>query len=214
MRAGPASHTAIAKTRGELDITDENAVTQLLSEQQADWIVNAAAYTAVDRAEDETAQARAINDTAVGVLARAAARAGSRLLHLSTDFVFDGQSTRAYQPQDQTHPLNVYGATKLAGERRALEAGDVVVLRTAWVYAAAGRNFVLTMLRLMREREEVRVVADQIGSPTWAGASRRRSGNSSRSVHPPASIIGRIWASRVGMILPSRCRTRRLRVDC
>ena len=169
LRAGPASHTAIAKTRGELDITDENAVTQLLSEQQADWIVNAAAYTTVDRAEDETAQARAINDTAVGVLARAAARAGSRLLHLSTDFVFDGQSTRAYQPQDQTHPLNVYGATKLAGERRALEAGDVVVLRTAWVYAAAGRNFVLTMLRLMREREEVRVVADQIGSPTWAG---------------------------------------------
>jgi dTDP-4-dehydrorhamnose reductase len=90
-------------------------------------------------------------------------------LHLSTDFVFDGASNRAYLPEDATNPLSVYGASKLGGEHRALAGGAGIVVRTAWVYAAGGRNFVLTMLRLMREREQVRVVCDQIGTPTWAG---------------------------------------------
>jgi dTDP-4-dehydrorhamnose reductase len=112
--------------------------------------------------------ARQINETAVGVMARAAARSGCRLLHLSTDFVFDGRSNRAYLPTDRTNPLSVYGATKLGGEQQVLEHGrDAIVLRTAWVYASTGRNFALTMLRLMRERDEVRVVADQIGTPSW-----------------------------------------------
>lgn len=167
--AVPRGQSVNVKLRADLDITDGAAVTRELAAAQYDWIVNGAAFTAVDLAETQPDQARTINDTAVGILARAAATAGSRLLHLSTDFVFDGKSNRAYLPMDGTHPLCVYGASKLGGERQAIEHGrDAIVLRTAWVYAAAGRNFALTMLRLMREREEVRVVCDQIGTPTWA----------------------------------------------
>lgn len=167
--AVPPNHTVIVKNRRELDIADEARLTSLLDAAAVDWLVNGAAYTAVDLAEKESDPARLINDTAVGTLARAAARTGSRLLHLSTDFVFDGQSNRAYLPSDPTHPLSTYGVTKLGGERQVLEHGrDALILRTAWVYASTGKNFALTMLRLMREREEVRVVSDQIGSPTWA----------------------------------------------
>jgi dTDP-4-dehydrorhamnose reductase len=162
-------HEVIAKARAELDIADAAEVGRAMAAARPDWVVNAAAYTAVDLAEDEPARAAAINDAAVGILAAAAAGARCRLLHLSTDFVFDGSSNRAYSPGDAPHPLSVYGATKLAGERRALESGAAaIVLRTAWVYAAAGKNFVLTMLKLMRERDQVRVVSDQIGAPTWA----------------------------------------------
>jgi dTDP-4-dehydrorhamnose reductase len=113
-----------------------------------------------------------VNDTAVGILANAAAQAGCRLLHLSTDFVFDGKSNRAYLPSDQTNPLSVYGMSKLGGERQVLKAaGGGIVLRTAWVYASEGRNFVLAMLKLMREKPEIRVVCDQIGAPTWANSA-------------------------------------------
>jgi dTDP-4-dehydrorhamnose reductase len=166
--AVPPEHTVILRTRAELDIGDEAAVGETLARNPVDWLVNAAAYTAVDRAESEPEQAFAINDTAVGVLARAATRAGCRLLHLSTDFVFDGAQNHAYLPGDTTNPLSVYGRSKLAGERRALDEAASVVLRTAWVYDSSGKNFALTMLRLMRERPEVRVVWDQIGAPTWA----------------------------------------------
>jgi dTDP-4-dehydrorhamnose reductase len=167
--AAPAQHHVAARTRAELDIGDAKAVERALSDTAAEWLINAAAYTAVDLAEDQPSQAIAANDTAVGVLAAAASTAGCRLLHLSTDFVFDGKSNRAYLPDDQTNPSSVYGVSKLGGERRVLDgAGSGIVLRTAWVYAAAGRNFVLTMLRLMREKEQVSVVCDQIGTPTWA----------------------------------------------
>jgi dTDP-4-dehydrorhamnose reductase len=167
--AVPSHHHVVAKTRAELDIGDEGAVVRALKQAGAEWVVNAAAYTAVDSAEDHPAQAIAVNDTAVGVLAAAASTAGCRLLHLSTDFVFDGKSNRAYRPTDQPNPLSVYGVSKLGGERQVLNgAAGGIVLRTAWVYAAMGRNFVLTMLRLMREREQLNVVCDQIGSPTWA----------------------------------------------
>ncbi|MEA3197375.1 MAG: dTDP-4-dehydrorhamnose reductase [Gammaproteobacteria bacterium] len=168
--AAPARHQVVSKTRAEVDIGDAAAVARALAETGAQWVVNAAAYTAVDLAEDHRSEAIAINDTAVGVLAAAASAAGSRLLHLSTDFVFDGESNRAYLPGDPTNPLSVYGVSKLGGERHVLEGhGAGIVLRTAWVYAAAGRNFVLTMLRLMREKEQLSVVSDQIGTPTWAG---------------------------------------------
>jgi dTDP-4-dehydrorhamnose reductase len=168
--AAPAHHHVVIRTRAELDIGDEKAVARAMTETAAEWLINAAAYTAVDLAEDQPSQAIAVNDTAVGVLAAAASAAGCRLLHLSTDFVFDGNSNRAYLPDDQTNPLSVYGVSKLGGERRVLSgAGSGIVLRTAWVYAATGRNFVLTMLRLMREKEQVSVVCDQIGTPTWAG---------------------------------------------
>ena len=123
---------------------------------------------------NESPKRIAVNDTAVGVLAQAAARSGCRLLHLSTDFVFDGRSARAYLPDDPTHPLNAYGVSKLGGERQAARAAaTAIVLRTSWVYAAAGRNFALTMLKLMREREQVDVVCDQIGTPTWATSLAR-----------------------------------------
>jgi dTDP-4-dehydrorhamnose reductase len=167
--AAPAAHQVVVRTRAELDIGDERAVALAFAATGADWVINAAAYTAVDLAEDHPAKATAVNDTAVGVLVAAATTAGCRLLHLSTDFVFDGRSNRAYLPADQTNPLSVYGASKLGGERRVLAGGDAgIVLRTAWVYAAAGRNFVLTMLRLMREKPQLSVVCDQIGTPTWA----------------------------------------------
>jgi dTDP-4-dehydrorhamnose reductase len=169
VRTVAGRHEVIAKARAELDIADAAEVARAMAAAKPDWVVNAAAYTAVDLAEDEPARAAAINDAAVGILADATARIHGRLLHLSTDFVFDGSLNRAYLPSDIPHPLSVYGSTKLAGERRALESGAAaIVLRTAWVYAAVGRNFVLTMLKLMRERDQVRVVSDQLGAPTWA----------------------------------------------
>jgi len=144
----------------------------------ADWLINAAAYTAVDLAEDRPALAIA-SMTPRGCAYGGSVVGGCRLLHLSTDFVFDGKSNRAYLPADQTNPLSVYGVSKLGGERQVLNGGGAgIVLRTAWVYAAAGRNFVLTMLRLMREKEQVSVVCDQIGTPTWA-----------------ASVAAAIWVS-------------------
>jgi len=166
--AAPVQHEVVVRTHAELDIVDEVALARALAEVRADWIVNAAAYTAVDLAEDETAQAIAVNDSAVALIDRAAAHEGSRLLHLSTDFVFDGESTRAYLPTDRTNPLSVYGSSKLGGERHVVAGGAGIVLRTSWVYAAAGKNFVLTMLRLMKEKDRINVVCDQIGAPTWA----------------------------------------------
>jgi dTDP-4-dehydrorhamnose reductase len=169
MAAAPSQHQAAARSRAELDIGDGNAVARAIAESGAEWVVNAAAFTAVDLAEDQPAQAVSVNDTAVGVLAAASASAGCRLLHLSTDFVFDGESNRAYLPADPANPLSVYGASKLGGERHVLSGTAAgIVLRTAWVYSATGRNFVLTMLRLLREKEHVSVVCDQIGAPTWA----------------------------------------------
>jgi dTDP-4-dehydrorhamnose reductase len=168
----PNQHEVVVKTRTQLDIADAQSLARVLQDTRAEWIINGAAYTAVDLAEEHPGQATAVNDTAVGLLARAAAHAGCRLLHLSTDFVFDGESCRAYRASDPTNPLSVYGASKVGGERQVLLAHNAgIVMRTAWVYAAQGRNFVLTMLRLMRERPEIRVVQDQIGSPTWAGSA-------------------------------------------
>ena len=169
--AAPAEHKVAIRTHADLDIVDRSALARALAEVRADWIVNAAAYTAVDLAEDEAARAMAVNDTAVASIASAAAREGSRLLHLSTDFVFDGESRRAYLPDDQTNPLSVYGSSKLGGERHVVAGGAGIVLRTSWVYAASGKNFVLTMLRLMREKDQISVVSDQIGAPTWAASA-------------------------------------------
>lgn len=132
-------------------------------------VVNAAAYTAVDKAEDDEAAAFRANAEAPGILAQACAEHGIPFVHYSTDYVFDGQGTRAYREDDETAPLGVYGASKLAGEEAIRAAGgDHLILRTAWVYGARGRNFLRTMLRLGAEREELRVVADQVGTPTPA----------------------------------------------
>jgi dTDP-4-dehydrorhamnose reductase len=167
----PARHEVAMRTHAELDIVDEAALESELMNFKADWIVNAAAYTAVDLAEDEAAKAIAVNDTAVAALVQTATTARAKLLHLSTDFVFDGGSKRAYLPSDPTNPLSVYGASKLGGERHVVAGGTGIVLRTSWVYAAEGKNFVLTMLRLMRGKDEINVVCDQIGAPTWAASA-------------------------------------------
>jgi dTDP-4-dehydrorhamnose reductase len=169
-------HEVVARARPALDIIDAGAVARTFEDVRPDWVVNAAAFTAVDLAEDQPSQAFAANDTAVAGLMRAAAHVGCRVLHLSTDFVFDGKSSRAYLPGDATNPLSVYGSSKLAGERHVAGPGAAVpgiVLRTSWVYAAAGKNFVLTMLRLMREKPQLAVVCDQIGAPTWASGIGR-----------------------------------------
>ena len=125
-------------------------------------------FRSVDLAEDRAAQAVAVNDTAVGTLAAVAAEVGCRLLHLSTDYVFDGRSSRAYLTDDPTNPMSVYGSSKLGGERHVLATPSGVIVRTSWVYASIGSNFVLTMLRLMRDKPQLSVVCDQIGAPTWA----------------------------------------------
>lgn len=168
MAVRPNAHQCVALDRSELDITNAAAVMARMQRDRVDWVVNCAAYTAVDQAESEPAIAQAINADAVAHIAAAARSSGARLLHLSTDFVFDGRGDAAYRPDSAVNPLSVYGSTKLAGERHALALSDGIVLRTSWVYAAYGGNFVLTMLKLMRERAEVRVVSDQRGSPTWA----------------------------------------------
>jgi dTDP-4-dehydrorhamnose reductase len=169
----PSRIIATTMTRAQLDISDMAAVERALERTEANWLINAAAYTAVDLAEDHADQARATNETAVGILARATSLAKCRLLHLSTDFVFNGHSNRAYLPRDATGPLSVYGVTKLGGELQAMMAHSSVVLRTSWVYSSQGRNFVLTMLRLMKELPEVRVVCDQIGAPTSSASVAR-----------------------------------------
>jgi dTDP-4-dehydrorhamnose reductase len=169
--------------RAELDLTRAADVERVVREYRPDLVVNAAAYTAVDRAEAEPDAARAVNEEGARHLAEAAAQVKARMLHFSTDYVFDGKQRRPYQTSDRPSPLNVYGATKLAGERAVLDTlGDrAMVVRSAWVYSATGRNFLRTMLRLMDERERVTVVSDQIGSPTsgpsiagaaWAIAAR------------------------------------------
>ena len=151
------------------DLGDPDGLARLVRDTTPDAVVNAAAYTAVDKAEDEPDVAWRINAQAPGVLARACAGAGIPLVHYSTDYVFDGRGTRPYREDDPTAPLGAYGASKRAGEEAVLAAGGrPLVFRTAWVYAAHGHNFLRTMLRLGAEREELRVVADQVGTPTPA----------------------------------------------
>ncbi|TIX48971.1 dTDP-4-dehydrorhamnose reductase [Alteraurantiacibacter aquimixticola] len=149
--------------RTDCDLTDPRAVRELVRHVSPDIVINAAAFTAVDAAESDEAAASAVNTEAVATLV---AEHQGKLVHVSTDFVFDGTSSRAYRPDDPRNPLSAYGRTKAAGED-ALRPGDLLV-RTSWIHSAGGANFVRTMLRLMREREELAVVADQIGAPTWA----------------------------------------------
>jgi len=159
----------VAVDREDMDLADAAAIRTKVQEIAPRVIVNPAAYTAVDRAESEPERARLINAVAPGILAEAALRCGAILVHYSTDYVFDGSKDTAYLEDDAPHPLNVYGATKLAGEA-AIRAAGVrhLILRTSWVYGLRGGNFLLTMQRLMRERTELKIVDDQIGAPTWS----------------------------------------------
>jgi len=153
-----------------LDITDAGAIEAYVTENCIDIIINAAAYTAVDKAEDDKENAYRINCTAVGNLADVAKKHGLTLVHISTDYVFSGEMATPYVETDTTAPKSVYGSTKLAGEQAIVESGcKAILIRTSWLYSEYGNNFVKTMLRLGREREEIGVVCDQIGGPTYAG---------------------------------------------
>jgi len=151
------------------DLDQPDSLDGLVERIAPDWVVNAAAYTAVDRAESEADAAFRANAESPGVLAAACVRRGAKLVHYSTDYVFPGDGSRPYREDDATSPLGVYGASKLAGEEAIRATGDAhLIFRTAWVYASHGHNFLRTMLRLGAERDELRVVADQIGTPTPA----------------------------------------------
>jgi dTDP-4-dehydrorhamnose reductase len=168
-KTAPDGVTLVQTDQSTLDITDVQAVSETFSAERPQLVINAAAYTAVDQAESEPELAQAVNAVGAGHVAAVAAAQGARLAHISTDFVFDGAASTPYLPEAHTRPLSVYGKTKRDGEE-AVQAAypEAIVLRTAWLYAAGGRNFVATMLRLMKEGEPLRVVADQVGSPTWA----------------------------------------------
>ena len=151
-----------------LDLTDAAAIRRVVAEVKPRIIVNPAAYTAVDKAESEPDLAHGVNALAPGILAEEAAKLGAVLVHYSTDYVFDGSGEAPWQEKDATGPLNVYGTTKLAGEAAIGASGcRHLIFRTSWVYGARGANFLLTMRRLMRERPELKIVADQMGAPTW-----------------------------------------------
>lgn len=160
--------TILAAGRDTLDITDPAAVERTAAAFRPHVIINAAAYTAVDKAESDPAAAYAVNRDAVRHLARAAAAHHAALLHLSTDYVFDGTLNRPYRETDPANPQSIYGQSKLAGEQAAAACPRHIILRTAWVFGAHGRNFVKTMLRLGRERDSLGIVADQYGAPTAA----------------------------------------------
>ncbi|MDZ4042084.1 MAG: dTDP-4-dehydrorhamnose reductase [Eubacteriales bacterium] len=159
----------VALDRQQLDLANPDQIRERIREIKPNLIVNAAAYTAVDKAEEEPELAMAINGIAPGILAEEAKRLNAAIIHYSTDYVFDGTKTTPYTEEDVPNPLNVYGKTKLEGER-AINAIGVphLILRTSWVYGLRGRNFLLTILRLAAEREELRIVSDQVGAPTWS----------------------------------------------
>lgn len=154
----------------DLDITNAEAVERFLQENPVDMVVNCAAYTAVDKAESDNLKAAAINSGAVGNLGQAAAKYGVRVIHISTDYVFSGENFRPYEENDEPYPQSIYGRTKLEGEGLLTSfCNDTMIIRTAWLYSEFGNNFVKTMLRLAGERDEISVVSDQVGSPTYAG---------------------------------------------
>ncbi len=169
-RTCPEGFDAVALSSSDLDITDAQAVHDAVKVHKPTVIINAAAYTAVDKAESEPERAYTVNSDGAANIARAARSVNTRLIHVSTDFVFDGRKSSPYLPYDTPRPLGVYGKSKLQGEKAVLEIleEDAVVVRTSWLYSAYGRNFVKTMLSLMESREEIRVVSDQAGTPTWA----------------------------------------------
>jgi dTDP-4-dehydrorhamnose reductase len=156
-------------SRSELDLENLEAVNELLTPFNNSFLINCAAYTAVDKAEAETARAFQVNGEAVGELAACCNKLNIRFIHFSTDYVFDGSSSKAYMEDAVTSPINTYGASKLRGEGLCMKNNpESIIIRTSWVYSAYGNNFVKTMIRLLSERESIKVVNDQVGSPTWA----------------------------------------------
>jgi dTDP-4-dehydrorhamnose reductase len=167
-------HEVIAPSHAELDLNDTKTLREFVLKTAPQVLINPAAYTAVDRAETEPEAAYAINALASEAFAQACKEIGARLIHFSTDYVFDGAATQPWKETDAPRPLSVYGASKLAGEKAIINSGCAhIILRTSWVYSKFGRNFLLTMQRLAAEKEFLRVVADQYGTPNWAGTLAR-----------------------------------------
>jgi dTDP-4-dehydrorhamnose reductase len=167
----PTAGNVVALGRGQIELTDPDSIRSAIRSHAPHVIVNAAGYTAVDKAESQAELAMKVNAVAAGVLAEEAKRCRALLVHYSTDYVFDGTKAAPYVEEDAPNPLNTYGKTKLEGERAiAAVGGDYLILRTSWMYSGQPPNFVLTMLDLARERGEISVVDDQVGSPTWARA--------------------------------------------
>jgi len=164
------THTLMTVEREQLDITNNTQVLAFFTEHAPDIIINAAAYTAVDKAEEEKSLAWSVNQQGAKNLALAAKKHSAKMIQISTDFVFSGEQSHPYTPEDKAKPLSVYGASKNAGDQAVLDilTNNALVIRTSWLYSTHGNNFVKTMLRLMRERDTLRIVADQIGTPTWA----------------------------------------------
>ncbi len=169
-RLSPNNMHVISFSAQELDITISEKVNDMFNLHQPDLVINAAAYTAVDKAETDQEMAYAVNDLGSEYLALACEKVGAKLIHVSTDFVFDGTKTTPYQTEASTSPINVYGASKLAGDIKinAILGAQATIIRTAWVYSVNGNNFVKTMLRLMAEKQQLGIVYDQVGTPTWA----------------------------------------------
>lgn len=179
----------VALDANDLDLADGSAVRKKVQDIRPDIIVNPAAYTAVDKAESEPELAQAVNGTAPGVLAEEAERLGAWMVHYSTDYVFDGAKQGAYLETDAPNPQSVYGRTKLAGEEAVRAVGGKhLILRTSWVYGSRGHNFMLTMLRLARERSELRIVDDQIGAPTWCRSLAEVTAQMMAQIHAPGTV--------------------------
>jgi len=177
----------VAPTRADMDLANAASVRQTIRAVRPRWIINPAAYTAVDQAESEPELAYAINAEAVRVMGQEARTIGAGVIHFSTDYVFDGSGNSPYSETDMTRPVSVYGASKLAGERALTESGaEHIIFRASWVYGARGKNFLLTILRLARERETLRVVADQHGAPTWSRDLARMTAEVVRQVEATA----------------------------
>ena len=156
-------------TRNELSIADDAALQNVFELHQPNYFINCAAYTAVDKAEEEKESASEINGTAVGAIANLCQQNNCKLIHISTDYVFDGLANKPLKESDEVDPVNAYGESKLLGEQLTLKNNpDTIIIRTSWVYSSYGKNFVKTMMRLMKEKESIGVVSDQIGSPTYA----------------------------------------------
>ena len=201
-RRVPGDVTLTALGRAAADLSDPEAAAAAITRHPADIVINAAAYTAVDRAEEEEALATVVNGASPTAMARAAADRGLPFLHISTDYVFDGSGTAPWRPEAPTAPLGAYGRSKLAGERGVRAAGGTV-LRTSWVFSAHGANFVKTMLRLAETRDRISVVADQVGGPTaaadiadalWTMAAAFHAGSARAGLYHFAGVPDVSWA--------------------
>jgi dTDP-4-dehydrorhamnose reductase len=169
-RTCPENVTLTAVDYPEIDLVKKEILSEILKSETPDWVINAAAYTAVDKAEEDKETAYNINHKGVENLCQEILKANSRMVHISTDFIFDGDSPKPYRPDDEPNPKSVYGDSKLKGEYAVLEnlKQDALIIRTAWLYSSNGNNFVLTMIRLMKEKDQLTIIDDQVGTPTWA----------------------------------------------